>query len=500
MSFIRKIKRNGKIYLAEVENTWIDGKCVQKHIRYIGTEVDGETKLASSISDIEIEEVKVFGPLIVLHHIAEEIGLPNLLGEYSPEILSLVYAHCLNYQSINHMSSWFKRTDLSVLLNIKNVTEKTLLNALDSLEKINVENLQFEIFNVLEKKFKVARSGVVYDVTNTYLYGKKCPLGKAGHDKEGVKGRPLIQIALAVTQDKGLPLFHKVFDGNIHDARTLQDFVGTMKQYKIKSGLIIYDRGITSAENIGLFNDLHWDTLCGVPIRNNIKVKLLPFIKNKNFTCIDNWVQCNKTIFYVKTIPYKMGSVKGILAICFNKRKENDLHESRYAEIKNAEQLLAKGKKIKSGLEIYFDKKGCILKSEIEEAEKFDGYFCLFTTRNLSKEEIVRLYFDKDIVEKAFRCIKGITQLRPIRHWLYDRVLAHVMICYLSYVLLIVLKQNLKKLNMSPEKALQHLDSMYKIYMKDTKKNFKISRIVTLSKIQKDILNAVDKKLIKVKS
>ncbi len=85
MSYIKKIRKNGKIYLAEVESQWINGKSVQKHIRYIGTEVDGETKLAASISDIEIEDVKVFGPLIVLHHIAQEIGLPSLLGEYSPK-------------------------------------------------------------------------------------------------------------------------------------------------------------------------------------------------------------------------------------------------------------------------------------------------------------------------------------------------------------------------------------------------------------------------------
>jgi transposase len=266
MSFVKKSKRNGKVYLNEVENTWVNGKCVQKHIRYIGTEVDGETKLASSISDIEIEEVKVYGPLIVLHHLAVELGLPDLLGEYSPEILSLVYAHCLNYQSINMMSAWFKRTDLAMLLDIDRLTEKTLLDALDSLEKIDVENLQLKIFNALDKKFHVARKGLVYDVTNTYLYGKKCPLGKIGHDKEGVKGRPLIQIALAVTQEKGLPLFHKVFEGNIHDARTLQDVASTMKNYRIKSGLIIYDRGITSAENIDVFRDLNWDTLCGVPI------------------------------------------------------------------------------------------------------------------------------------------------------------------------------------------------------------------------------------------
>lgn len=496
MSFIKRSKKNGKIYLNEVENLWIDGKCVQKHIRYIGTEVDGETKLAASISDIEVEEVKVFGPLIVLHHIAKDIGLPDLLGEYSQEILSLIYAHCLNYQSINNMSEWFKRTDLAVLLDIQRVTEKTLLNALDSLDTIDIENVQLQIFKTLNRKFKVDRVGLVYDVTNTYFYGKKCSLGKLGHDKEGVKGRPLIQIALAVTQDRGLPLFHKVFDGNIHDARTLQDLVSTMKQYKIESGLIIYDRGIGSAENIETFHQLNWDTLCGLPIGERLKKKI-PSVIRKGLICIDNWVKCNKTTFYVKKIPYKIGSVKGTLAICFNNRKETNLREHRHAEIKNAEQLLSKGKKIKSGLEVFFDEKGKLLHDKIKEAEIFDGYSCLFSTRDLSKEDMIRLYFDKDVVEKAFRCLKGVTQLRPIRHWLYNRVIAHVMICYLSYVLLIVFKQHLKKLNISTEKALKHLESMYKVYMKDSKKNFKLSRVVTLTKMQKDILRSVDKSLIK---
>ena len=48
MSFIRKIKKNGKIYLAEVENKRINGKTVQKHIRYVGKQVDGETIISIS--------------------------------------------------------------------------------------------------------------------------------------------------------------------------------------------------------------------------------------------------------------------------------------------------------------------------------------------------------------------------------------------------------------------------------------------------------------------
>ena len=53
MSFTRKIKKNGKTYLAEVESKWIDGKCVQKHIRYLGKEVEGEKIISISSKDLE---------------------------------------------------------------------------------------------------------------------------------------------------------------------------------------------------------------------------------------------------------------------------------------------------------------------------------------------------------------------------------------------------------------------------------------------------------------
>ena len=77
--------------MAEVENKWINGKVVQKHIRYIGKEVDGKTVLSSSMSNIEIDTVKLHGPLLVLNHLAGEIHLNQHLGEYADEILSLVY-------------------------------------------------------------------------------------------------------------------------------------------------------------------------------------------------------------------------------------------------------------------------------------------------------------------------------------------------------------------------------------------------------------------------
>ena len=75
MPFIRKIKnKNGQTYLAEVKNIWVDGKCVQKHVRYIGKEVDGKVVISISPKDFQVDGVKVYGPLLAIHRIAGNTG------------------------------------------------------------------------------------------------------------------------------------------------------------------------------------------------------------------------------------------------------------------------------------------------------------------------------------------------------------------------------------------------------------------------------------------
>ena len=115
----------------------------------------------------------------------------------------------------------------------------------------------------------------------------------------------------------------------------------------------------------------------------------------------------------------------------------------------------------------------------------------------LTKEDFIKIYFDKNVIERSFKTLKGIVNLQPIRHWLYNRVTAHVFICYLSYLLLSLLEFHLRKIPMSAEEALEELSSMYKVYLRDAKKNFQLSRIVALTKKQELILKRVNKKLLK---
>ncbi len=498
MSYIKKIKRNGKIYLAEVESKRINGKVVQKYKRYLGKEADGKTILSSSISHATIEKVKLYGPLLVLNHIAQEISLSEILGDYGDEILSLVYAHCLDYRSINRMKQWFERTDLNMILNIDGLTEDRLLKALDSIQNQNPEIVQREIFEHVQEKYKLDVTGLIYDVTNTYLFGKKCSLGKLGKSKEGRRGKPLIQVGLGVTQTEGVPVFHKVYDGNIHDSRTFQDAITYFEEYKIKDGIFVFDRGISSDELQSYLKKIKWKVLCGLPMNSRLKKIITQHIDKKDVCDIKNRVCLNETIFYVVQQDYFVGEVKGKLAICFNEKKKICLNESLRDEITNAKMLLAEGKTIKPGLERFFSKSGKLLIKKLNEEEEFNGYSFIFTTAKIQKEEMVRHYFDKDLIEKAFHAIKGIVRLRPIRHWLYDRVISHVFICYLSYLLLSLLKFRLKKIKMSPIKALRELDTLYKIYMKDSKKGFEATRIVALNKTQEKILKTIDRKLLKI--
>ena len=496
MSFIREVKRGDNIYLAEVRNKRVGGKVVQEHIRYIGKKAEGKTILSCSISDVSVDSVKIFGPLLVLNTIAEEIELSSMLGPFGDEILSLVYAHCLDYQSINQMPRWFERTDLNMLLDLEGLTEDRLLKALDSLESQDSVALQRRIFDQVKKVYELSDRGLVYDVTNTYFYGKKCPLAKLGKDKEGVKGRPLIQIGLGVTKQKGVPVVHKVYAGNIHDSRTLRDMLTCLREFNFKQGYIVFDRGISSKKNQQEITSLEWEVICGLPLNPALKRFLAPFMAKNEFLQYKNRVRLNKTVFYCLARPYSIAEVSGKLVMCLNEQQRKDLKESRYDEIHNAQKLLQKGKTIKQGLDRYFDSEGNVILKEVRKAEKFDGYSVIFTTAGLAKEQIVKIYFDKDLVEKAFQSLKGVTKLRPVRHWLYNRVIAHVFICYLSYLLLTLMRIKLEGMDITTPHALKELGTMYRVHMRDTRKDFKITKVVTLTKKQEKILKAIDRKLL----
>ncbi|MFH0837483.1 MAG: hypothetical protein V1870_05100, partial [Candidatus Aenigmatarchaeota archaeon] len=485
MSFIRRVKVGKYTYLREVRSVWENGRTKQKFVRHVGKEIDGKKKLNGSIENSEITNVKIYGPLLVLNEIAKEIGLHDILGNYSNEILSMVYSHCIDPKSLNKMEEWFTKTELNHILKLEKLTERRLSDSLDNINiDKRIEYFQQKIFTALKNKYKVNTDIFFYDVTNVYFFGTHCKIAKRGKNKSGGFKRQ-VQIGLAVTNN-GIPILHKTFAGDVFDSRTLFDIMENLKSFGLEKLFLVWDRGITSKINISDAKKLGFEVVCGVPMKQNIAKMFDEFIKGEDFIMHKNRIQLKNCAYYAIKKKYKFDNVQGYIYICLNRKKQIEDQEDRLKKIHEAKELLKKGRVMDKSLSKYFEKNGEILRKIVQEEEKHDGISILFCTENLSAENVIKRYFDKDTVEKAFACIKGVIKLRPVRKWLEERVIAHIFICHLSYLLLSIMeyKFNKKNIPFSSIEALEILETMYKIYIYDPKTKNSFIKIVNLTEKQ----------------
>lgn len=498
MTFIRKVKVGDKTYLAEVKSIREGAKVRQQFIRYVGREINGKRIFSGSTEEIEVTNVKMWAPLIVLDRLAKQVNLSELLGDYGEYLLSMVYSHCIEPKSLNHMEDWFARTDLHNILKIKDVSEEKLYNALDSIDEKNISSIQKKIFRSVTEVYELYPNGYFFDVTNVYFYGTECSIAKKGHNKEG-SHHPQVQIGLAVTKQEGIPIFHKTFEGNIFDSRTLQDFLVEFHDLNIEDVTLVWDRGVTSKDNIIDAKRAGFEVICGLAIKQDVQKRVDKLLSKKDeFMQLKNRVRLKNTVLYCRKQKYRYGGVIGQLVLCYNEEKARINKEKRIDHLKKTQELLQKRKPTPDEVKKYFNQDNTLNERLIREAQHYDGCSVIFSTKNLSIEEIVKPYFEKDKVEKAFRSMKSILGLKPIKHWLEERVKSHIFICYLSYLLFCLFEEKLKKLEISAITALDKLSTAYKVCLRNKKTKNNFEKIVTLSKEQETIIKAVDKNILKL--
>ncbi|RIJ91577.1 MAG: hypothetical protein DCC43_14210 [Candidatus Brocadia sp.] len=185
----------------------------------------------------------------------------------------------------------------------------------------------------------------------------------------------------------------------------------------------------------------------------------------------------------------------GYLAVCLNEKEKQAIRERRYDEIDHALQQIGQNKDIREGLKKYISGNKANYKS-LTLAGRYDGISVIFSARNLSEEDMIRGYFEKDTVEKSFRCMKSLLEMDKVRFWLTNRVKGHIFVCYLAYLLLSVLEYRLKKIGIKATEAIETMESMCRVYITDPKSKNRFVKTVTLSKKQEDILREINPHLL----
>jgi transposase len=190
-------------------------------------------------------------------------------------------------------------------------------------------------------------------------------------------------------------------------------------------------------------------------------------------------------------MKYTVEGIEGYLAICLNEKERQAIRERRYDEIDGALEGIREKKSVKEGLKKYL--RGNQIDYEaVTEAERYDGVSAIFSSRNLTAAEMVKAYFEKDKVEKSFRCLKGLIEMDKVRFWLANRVKGHIFVCYLAYLLMSVLEYKLRKIGIKGPEALETLESLYRVYITDPKTKNQFIKTVALNKKQEDILQEIN--------
>ena len=453
MSFIRKIKKGDAIYLAKVESYREDGKVKQRVLEYVGKQENGIPVQKVDINKIEVTNVQQYADVSILYQLAIELKLNYLLGKHYQPIIALIIAHLICKGSIFRVSKWIENSTIKEAIGLNELTTEMLYNALDHLDECKFEVIEQSIFEYWLKIDPSDNKSFVLDVTDTYYNGRHDE-SKIRKGKDG-KVSKLIQIGLGVSFENGFPIFHKSYNGNISNIKILEDLMRVMAERGINT--IVMDRGFYSESNVMDLNKLKMKMIVGVKQSIGIKKNILDNIERDKIYAARNQVTLKGTYVYVQEVKFLFGK----MIVIYN---------PKYEALKR-DRLLA---------------------DEATDNEvKYVGYSLIFHNTVLKPDVVVKKYFDKDVVERSFRKMKGDVQLHPIRLWLPKRVNAHIKICYLSMCLLSLIKFKCKKISVSPGEIIQELQTVYKVNLKHTKTKQEFTKVVTLSNNQKNILKAL---------
>ncbi len=325
-------------------------------------------------------------------------------------------------------------------------------------------------------------------MTSTYFEGEAegNPRARRGYSRDHRPDCKQVCIALVVTFD-GFPLGYEVFAGNTHDSRTVQTIVSAMEaRHGVVGRVWIADRGMASAENLAWLRQTGRRYIIGAP-----KAELRKFAAE--LAAASGWREIRDGIA-VKLARWPDTGETAILCRSADRRsKEQAMHDkfSRRIEAALARlsgridrstkrldaaqvnrqigRILQQNQRSAARFQITLRAADCPagLRLQVDYSAAFDewaalseGAYVLRTNiADWSDEQLWKAYIQLTQAEAAFRIHKDQLRVRPIWHQREDRVLAHILVCFLAFVLWKSLEmwQQRSSLGNSPRTVLDEL-------------------------------------------
>jgi transposase len=372
---------------------------------------------------------------------------------------------CEPSSELHIAEDWYRRTALCDLLQLGDgeVNKDRLYRSLDHL-LVHKSALEAHLSQRCGELFAVQNDVLLYDITSTYFEGQAeaNPLAQRGYSRDHRPDCKQVCIALVVTFD-GFPLGYEVFAGNTHDSRTLQTIVAIMEARHGGLGRVwITDRGIASADNLAWLRQTGRRYIIGAP-----KSELKKFASA--LAAADGWRTVHQGV-EVKLTRHPETEETVILCRSDDRRsKERAMHDKFSRRIETAlERLAVRVTRSKRHLDPAPVNRqiGRILQQNQRAAARFTvelepdacpagfrlhvaynasfddwaalsegAYLLRSNITDWNDEQLWKGYIQLTQAEAAFRIQKDQLNVRPIWHQRSERVQAHILVCFLAFVL-----------------------------------------------------------------
>lgn len=468
---------------------------------------------------VRVENCRQFGGPWLALQLIQRLQLDEFLkramppGEehvaWSVSALILVIARLLEPASeLYTAEQWYPKTALAELLGVpvERVDDNRLYRTLDELLP-HKQELQVHLKERLGNLFALEYDLLLYDVTSTFFEGSaNFPMAQRGYSRDQRSDCKQVCIGLVVSRC-GMPLGYEVFPGNTADVSTVEKIVELMEQRYGKSNRIwVMDRGMVSEENLAFLRKEGRRYLVGTPksllkkyeqelladdwhkIREGIEVKLLSVPQDEDDEPAGDAPSPDTTpqkeIFILCRSRDRVKKDEGIL-----RRFEQKIEERLRAMAARCEKQRRDTQKVEREIGRMLGQNtraARLFKVTVEKRE--DGgarltwnkivdvrdwatlsagcYLLRTNVLDWTDEELWTTYIQLTEAEAAFRIHKTDLSIRPIWHQKKDRVLAHILVCFLAYVLWKTLGQLCRQAGLGDEPR-RVLDELAEIRLVD---------------------------------
>jgi transposase len=438
-------------------------------------------------SRVRVENSRALGGPWLGLELVRQLGLKAFLDRTLPKgdeevpwsLMALVLVLCrlCDPSSELHIAEhYYAQSGLADLLGVpaEKINQQRLYRALDALLP-HKEALQVYLKGRLGELFQLEYDLLLYDVTSTYFEGQAegNPLAKRGYSRDHRPDCKQVCIALVVSKH-GIPLGYEVFAGNRTDVTTLQEIVTLMeRRYGQADRVWVVDRGMVSEKNLKFLREGKRRYIVGTPksmlkqfeqqllaedwhvVREGLEVKLcsLPEGQETFVLCRSRDRREKEKAMHGRFEQRIEEGLKRIEAACQRQRLKPVTVAQRVG------RLLGRNTRAAGLFQVEVKEengRGRLAWQKVDAwrdwASLSEGCYLLRTNvTDWSDEDLWKTYIQLTEAEAAFRIHKSDLSIRPIWHQKEKRVLAHILVCFLAYVLWKTLGQMCLRAKMGQE-------------------------------------------------